>query len=540
MLLTDIAQLKPARPGQSGGRTVIVGSGAVGLYAACELLKRGRDVVVVESGGTQLGNFDPESLRLVGLPNEQVKMGRSRTLGGTTNLWGGQLVEFMPVDINGRDWMPDSKWPVTYDEIARYYKETYKNLGYEGATLDDDAVWKSVGSGRADMGQDLETFLTRWLKQPNFAVYFDKQVRTSESLQLLTEHTVVGFRGDGGTITAVQVRDSKGGLHLIQGDTFIMGTGTVETSRLLLTAAADESWACPWRGNDNVGAFFQDHFGGHLGVLQPTNTKTFFKAFCSIAKGGHKYTPRIRLRNEVLERERLLNIYAMVAFESSATEHMVYLKQFLKAALYSRRITGLGSLIKNARSTVKYLVPLMWSYVWEHRIFVPSTSKVTLRMQGEQFPVRESRITIDPSYKDANGLPRVVVDWRMSGEEQAQIREFTLRVGKAFEQCGLATLKIDDDLLAMNPKYMTTLRATTHQSGGACMGTSPADGVVDKNLKVFGTSNLYLGGACTFRTVSCANITFTAVTLMTRLVHHLCDGRPDAADTVRQAAGTHS
>ncbi len=522
MLLTDISQLRPVLTGTVGGRTVVIGSGAVGLYAASELLKRGRDVVVVEAGSTELGRFEPESYRSVGIPNEGVKIGRSRTLGGTTNLWGGQLVEFMPIDFGGREWMPGSKWPVSYEEIAAFYRQTYANLGYEGATLDDDAVWKSVSSARPRMGDEFEAFLTRWLKFPNFAIYFDKQIQTNEKLQVLAEHTAVGFRGNGEAITGVQVRDRKGNMHVIEGDTFIMGAGTVETSRLLLHAAADEGWACPWRGNTNVGAYFQDHFGGMIGTLQPTSTKVFFKNFCSIAKGGHKYTPRFRLRNKILERDKILNIYAMVAFESSASEHLVYLKQFLKAALYSRRITGIVSLFRNAAGSIKYLVPLMWAYVWDHRIFVPSTSKVTLRIQGEQFPVEKSRITIDPSYKDSNGMPRVIVDWQMSGAEQASIREFATRAAKALEDAGLAKLKINEDLLAMNPKFMGTLVATTHQCGGAFMCNSPADGVVDRNLRVFGTKNLYVGGSCTFRTVSCANTTFTAVTFVTRLVRHLC------------------
>jgi choline dehydrogenase-like flavoprotein len=50
--------------------------------------------------------------------------------------------------------------------------------------------------------------------------------------------------------------------------------------------------------------------------------------------------------------------------------------------------------------------------------------------------------------------------------------------------------------------------------------------VVDQNLKVFGTVNLYIGGASTFRTVSNANTTFTALAFTTRLIHHLFDEHP--------------
>jgi len=53
------------------------------------------------------------------------------------------------------------------------------------------------------------------------------------------------------------------------------------------------------------------------------------------------------------------------------------------------------------------------------------------------------------------------------------------------------------------------------------MGTSESDGVVDSDLRVFGTDNLYVAGASTFRTASNANTTFTALALGTRLVDHL-------------------
>ena len=40
-----------------------------------------------------------------------------------------------------------------------------------------------------------------------------------------------------------------------------------------------------------------------------------------------------------------LGIHAMLLFESSVSENLIFLKQFLKAALYSRRITGLKDFI---------------------------------------------------------------------------------------------------------------------------------------------------------------------------------------------------
>jgi choline dehydrogenase-like flavoprotein len=53
------------------------------------------------------------------------------------------------------------------------------------------------------------------------------------------------------------------------------------------------------------------------------------------------------------------------------------------------------------------------------------------------------------------------------------------------------------------------------------MAGSPDRGVVDRDLRVFGTENLYVAGAGTFPTTSNANTTFTAITFTTRLVDHL-------------------
>lgn len=519
MLLTDLAQWKP-----SGGNeplTVIVGSGAIGLYAASELAKCGKRVLVVESGGTHLGGFAAESYASLGVPHDGISVARSRSLGGTTNLWGGQLVEFQPADFNGRDWLPGSGWPVKYEEIAPFYRKAYENLGLPQETHDDDAVWKSVSAERPRIGDEFEVFLTRWLKIPSFAVMYAKQYETSEKFSVLTGYTVVGYDGSGDRITGVRMMDMAGKLHTIAGDTFILAAGTIENSRLLLSAASDKSWPCPWRQNQNIGKYFLDHLGCKAATVKPNDTRKFFDTFCTIWRGGHKYQPKFRLRNEVLMRDPILNIQGLFGFESSVSENLLYLKQFVKAAVYSRKIDNLGDVFKNVSACSKYLVPLMWRYVRDHRVFVPSASKISLLLQAEQAPVAESCIRLDRSATDAYGLPRVTLDWRMGGNEQSSIAEFTRRADAALRRAGLATLEIDPALKAMDPGFMTTAKDTYHQAGGTVMGDSAREAVVDRNLKVFGTENFYVGGASTFRTVSNANTTFTALAFATRLVEHL-------------------
>jgi choline dehydrogenase-like flavoprotein len=512
---------------------VVIGAGAAGLYAAAQLVNRDRRVVVIEAGGADLGRFGAESYASVGRPHSGLRLGRGRNLGGTTSLWGGQLVEFQPIDFAGREWIKGSRWPLRYEEIAPYYRPTYKNLWLPERVLNDDEVWRGVSCERPNLGPEFEVFFTRWMGVPNFAELFARQIQSDERMSVLTGHSAIGFRGDGARLTAVRVMGQAGQAQWIEGDTFILAAGTLENARLLLHAARDPDWQAPWSGNENIGRYFQDHLGGPIGSVQPADKRKFFRMFCNVVFAGYKFQPKIRLTNDVLTRQAIYNTQAFLAFESEITEHLVYLKQFLKAALYGRRPAGIADLLRRSTGMVRYLVPLMWKYVWDHRVFVPSSAKIVMQVQAEHAPGAESRILIDENHRDASGLPRVVLDWRLGGGELASIRSFAVQIREALHLTGIGELRIDEDLLALRPSFLDKLGDTYHQSGGAIMGDSEQDGVVDRDLRVFGTENLYVAGASVFRTTSNANVTFTALALTTRLVDHLTNApSPKGADQV--------
>ncbi len=527
MYYADAERIPQSR---SASRVVVVGAGAIGLYAASQLAARGRDVVVIEAGDSHLGSFAPESYANVGRAHSGIRLGRSRGLGGTTNLWGGQLVEFQPIDFAGRDWLPGSQWPVAYAEIAPYYRPTYLNLGMPPQLLDDDDIWQGIGCAAPNLGPEFEVFLTRWMGIPNFAELFAKQMQSDARLSVLTGHVAAGFRGTGGSVEAVRAVDGKGQSHWIECGAVVLAAGTIENARLLLHTAQDPGWQAPWSGNDNVGRCFQDHLGGMIASFQPTDKRGFFRMFANVVYAGHKFQPKIRLRNKIQEvqtQQQLYNTQVFFAFESAVSEHMVYLKQFLRAALYQRKLTGIKDMLRNSFAMARYLGPLMWKYAWDHRVFVPSSAKIQMHVQAEHAPSAESRITVDRGAVDSCGLPRAMLNWQVNGNELASLRAFAMQLRDALASAGIGELKIDADLMALDPNFLTRLGDTYHQAGGAIMAASARDGVVDRNLRVFGTENLYVAGASVFPTTSNANTTFTALAFATRLVDHLTGDAPE-------------
>lgn len=521
MILSQIEDLSGKQPGVP--RIVIIGAGAVGIYSAIELSKKGFEIILVESGGTELGSFSESAYRSVGRKHEGIAVGRSRTFGGTTNLWGGQLVEFQRMDFAGRDWIPDSKWPVDFDDIRPFYATTYKNLGIPDELQNDRCVYDKTSFAPHDFGENLEYFLTRWLRVPNFVNSFRDRLKEDPNISILLHHTVLDFCGSEDSVTEVKVIDKSKRMGSISGDTFILANGTIEISRLLIHALRSSHWDCPWKDNTNLGKYFQDHLGGRIASVTPVDQRKFFRMFSTLVKSGNKFQPKLRTTDKLLHANSILNFQGSFVFESSASEHLIYLKQFLKATIFDRELKGIGEFLMHGLMCAKYLPPLAWKYIVQNRVFIPSTSKISYTFQGEQLPIRQSSISIDYDTTDEFGLPMAVLDWKIGSEELKSIRDFALLSQKILSELGIAELEIDQNLHALNPKYLDSLIDNYHLVGGTRMGFSPEDGVVDKNLKVFGTDNLYIAGAATFRTTSSANTTFVALAFSTRLADHIAD-----------------
>jgi choline dehydrogenase-like flavoprotein len=503
-----------------GKRLVIVGAGTIGLYLASLLAEAGWSVRLVESGKSVLDGFAANTFRSVGKPHRGIVNGRSRSIGGASNLWGGQLVEFEPQDLLPHRPRGTASWPMGFEELARHHATTLTRLGIPPEWHADAPVWTTALGAPPSLGNGLELFLTRWMKTPSMAVLYDTAIHEDARLQVVPNTTAVGFEADGDAVSAVIVRETDGSLNRLEADCFVIAAGTIESVRLLL-AASRQMPRCPWAANPMLGRRFQDHLGGTAGIVLPSDRKRLFSIFSTIYAGGFKFQPKVRLDTAVREQDGLLGVQAWLAFESSVSEHLGYLKQFLKAAIHSRKVTGIGELFRHALACGRHLPPLMWTYIKDHRVYVPFDSRISVAIQAEQRPCDESRITIDPDHPDDYGLPRAVLDWRVCGNEVIAIRELAFRLDAALESAGLGRVKIEPDLLEGKTAFVERLYDTYHAAGGAVMAATDAHGVVDRDLRVFGTRNLFLASAAALPTSSSGNVTFTTLALATRLAEQL-------------------
>jgi choline dehydrogenase-like flavoprotein len=167
--------------------------------------------------------------------------------------------------------------------------------------------------------------------------------------------------------------------------------------------------------------------------------------------------------------------------------------------------------------TMAMLGPLIWRYLVKRRGPSLLGNTAFLGIEVEQVVCAESRITLDRADPD-----RLVLNWALDGAaEMRGIRLYCAAVRDYLAREDLGELEIDPRILAEDPSFLNDAHDAYHQMGGARMAASAADGVVDADLKVFGTENLYVLGAAAFPSGSFANPTLTALALSVRLAEHL-------------------
>jgi len=148
--------------------------------------------------------------------------------------------------------------------------------------------------------------------------------------------------------------------------------------------------------------------------------------------------------------------------------------------------------------------------------------------EAAHFAYRENYIDLDPTYTDKLGDPlvRLTLDWTNHEKRQKTFLEKVMNsLGKAMgAQVGKA-------LRATEDHYSATQYQSTHVQGGAIMGNSPEESVVNPWLQHWRIPNLWVMGGSAFPQNESANPTLTILAITYRAADAFVDryvSRPGA------------
>ncbi len=448
----------------------IVGSGPAGITCALGLAKAGKRVVLLE-GGDQYFTEESERLyagQVVGDAYVDLTFSHLRYFGGSSNHWGGWCRTLDEIDFKGKEGLPETGWPIQKSDLDPYLARTSEILEIEPIKPDVElagGVFKQVD----------------FVFSPpvNFAEKYGADLKADPSIAVAFKANLVRLETNGAAISGATFVDFAGNEKHITARRYILATGGIENSRLLLWFNELTNGQIV-KKPQTLGRYWMDHPHTTVGDaimnrdLVPSDEERIF------------ITPTVRTMRE----NGILNCGLRVEGHSEHAENLI-----ADIACFA---PGLAETLSD-------------------RLRENLVCGTQIRAAWEMQPRLENRVALSPD-KDELGIPRTTLYWAKSDLDRKTIYRAAELFGEYLAQNDLGRLRLKPWILG-DGDYAG--HGGNHHLGGTRMSESPETGIVDRNCKVFGQDNLYVAGSSVYVTSGHANPTMTIVQLTLRLIDHL-------------------
>ena len=543
MIISSLDRLHPTGTLQT--QICIVGAGAAGITLACELDACGVAVLLLESGGwTQSAATVDDYAGNASAPHPKTTEFRRAAFGGTTAIWGGRCVPLDPIDFEKRAYIPDSGWPIDYDEVARHYP---KALAYCDAGSFDFSIAGALAEPSATVpGLEQNAVLVddrieRYSLPTHFGKRYRQRLAASANVQVLLHARCTGLVKKTGEdrIDHLYIVDQAGHRVTVHARHFVIAAGGIEVPRLLMHSEPDGAGLGNRRGN--LGRYYACHFENtvarmvsHAGRVPFDFEKTRDGVYC---RRKLQFTPAAQHRHGLLNTAFRFHFpdYSNAA-HGSAVMSTIFLAKALLIAEYrtilqhgqqSATVSATGAHLRNISGGLPDVLRFGAEWLVKRQLAerkLPYTlvanadGSFPLEFNCEQTPLASNRITLTDDV-DRHGMRRVAVSWKIGQDDvDAAFRGFQV-MRDTLRERSACRLEFNEDELRQRIASSAPLGG--HHIGTARMADSPATGVVDRQCAVFDLPNLFIASAAVFPTSGHANPTLTIVALAIRLAAHL-------------------
>ncbi len=396
-------------------------------------------VCLLESGGLTPDTETQALYRggVVGHPYFALDDCRVRRFGGGTNRWGGWSRALDPIDFESRPWVPESGWPISYEDVDRFAERTRALLRLPSLA---EAMNDALGRGGRHVlplaADRVETGLLQFSPLIEFGAAYRDALFAADNVQTVLHANVTAIQTatGAGAIERVTVQTLAGNAFTVRARLYVLATGAIENARLLLASRIGNA-------HDLVGRYFTEHLHVRCGVLAaaPGVDCSFYD---ERQRRGREPMAWFILPPAVVRERQLLAFSASLrqvrpapvswvqATQSPAYWAMVALAEAVVrgrgrprwADRLARGLAGAGDVARalGARASMA---------AYGGRLF-------EILVRSEQVPNRESRVMLN-GHKDRFGVPMVDLDWRVADEDRATVRKGVALLGEACAAAGV-------------------------------------------------------------------------------------------------------
>lgn len=455
----------------------IIGTGPAGVSVALGLESKGQRILLLEAGDTEFTEKSQSHYRgaIIGDKYFGLDVCRLRYLGGSSNHWAGKCRTLDEVDFQAKNGFPATEWPIAKKDIDPYLEKASEILGLPEIPADSKLETDELKS-------------ISFVQPPpvNFKLKYSQYLHDSDSILLATNANVTSFTPNYNTVKTVNIRCCNGSAVKIQARRYILATGGIENSRLLL-------WS---------------NFLANGELIK--NARTLGRYWM---EHPHAY---------------VCDAFINANTKSTVDPHIITSYSPTNALMKSKKVLNCGlniTPIPNYEGTQKMIQDLMciaprvgnWA---SYKLKKGHLCGAKVYAASEQEPVIDNRIELSEE-KDKLDVPRTNLFWKKNENDLRTCRIATEALGRYISSNNLGRLHLNKWLRNDEGFPDKTVIGGHHHLGGTRMASSPEQGIVDKNCKVHGMNNLFIAGSSVFPSGGHANPTLPIVQMALRLAHYL-------------------
>ena len=492
---------------------LIVGSGIAGFVLAKQLSEKRISCTILESGGIVEDDHDAifSDVDFVRRRYGGASEGRSRCLGGTSVKWGGALLPFRQRDFMHRLNLQLANWPIDLIDIEPFITNAERLFGLDHSSY--DAVVPKLDTRN-------KAFVPREAKWPpfgnrNVTKLFSDIAEGRGSPEIWLNATVREFEIQGGSVKRVTAFGPQKEQQLtVTARNIVICAGAIETTRLMLLLDTQTEGQVI-AGRAHLGKHLQDHLSLPLARIETKTPKKLNETF------GFRWDGKI-MRSIRLEQGLTGEVagFVHVAPRAMGPTGFDPLREFMRSI--QKRNPDLMAFIR-VFPHGNYLLRMIWWRFFKKRLLWPDPAEYDVHFVIEQLSSATNKISLGDR-TDLLGHFVAEIDWEVSESDTQELASFCRAFELFWNESGLSaygSLIWTSDPEVDTHSKMEVADAIYHPVGTTRMAEDAENGVVDRNMKVFGLANLYLGATSVFPNGGSSNPTMTLILLLLRLAEHL-------------------
>jgi hypothetical protein len=461
---------------------IIVGAGPAGISIALELEKKKIKVALIEAGKEEYNIESQDFYKGVneGEFPQDLEVSRLRMFGGTTGHWGGTCRPLDPYDYD--------KWPIKKADLDMYLDQACEIL-----EIKNEFREKNISNSSSLKIIEFQRSKIRFKEK------YLSHIKKSKFIHLFLDTCLVNINSDDFVFKSADCL--MGGTPInISSKFIIVAAGGIENSRILLIAnSKNEKIFSP---ELPIGNYWYEHPFKALGnalVKQDEikkNMESTYNHFINMFNAGN----------------------ASTAYSIAPTEIFINKKKILNSCIWLVIHKRTNDNWKNISKNLFCIAPDL-SNVFLNLIKKKVACGASLFSSWEQEAQFKNRIVLSENIKDLNDYPVAKIIYSKSQLVRKTAKTCFEEIGQYFVENNLGRVSGKSFLFDENQKYMSD--AGWHHMGGTIMGSNRKNSVVDSNMKVHGSKNMYIAGSSVFPSGGHANPTLTIIQLSLRLANHL-------------------